>query len=83
MKNQLDDETYVPLKDKKKHDRNRVSSLIFVLILLGTGLFFSLVMILRTGGMPRLLFVILSLCLGYLIIGAVKKVKSIKNQTHE
>ena len=83
MKNHLDDETYVPLKDKKKHDRNRVSSLIFVLILLGTGLFFSLVMILRTGGMPRLLFVILSLCLGYLIIGAVKKVKSIKNQTHE
>ena len=58
MKDQLDDEVYVPLKDKISKTKSHVSALVFYLILLGAGLFFSVVMVLRTGGMPRMLFVL-------------------------
>ena len=75
---EIDEETYVPLKDKKQMQNRKVGMLVMSLILLGTGLFFSIVMILRSGGMPRVLFVLLSLALGYLIYETVMKYKSVK-----
>ncbi len=73
---QLDDETFVPLKDKKKLQNRKVGILVLTLIILGTGFFFSVIFIMRSGGLPRLLFVLLTLALGYLIYEAVMKFKS-------
>ncbi len=74
----IDEETFVPLKDKKQLQNRKVGMLVLSLIILGTALFFSVVMIMRSGGMPRILFVLLSLALGYLVYEAVMKFKSAK-----
>ncbi len=75
---QIDEETYVPLKEKRSIQNRKVGMLVLSLIILGTALFFSMVMIMRSGGMPRILFVLLSLALGYLIYEAIMKFKSVK-----
>ena len=72
----LDEETFVPLKEKRQLQNRKVGML--VLSLIGTALFFSVVMIMRSGGMPRILFVLLSLALGYLVYEAIIKFKSVK-----
>ena len=74
----MDEETFVPLKEKRQLQNRKVGMLVLRLILLGAGLFFSVVMIMRSGGMPRMLFVLLSLALGYLVYEAVMKIKSTK-----
>jgi uncharacterized YccA/Bax inhibitor family protein len=60
----LDEETFVPLKEKRQLQNRKVGMLVLSLIIIGTALFFSVVMIMRSGGMPRILFVLLSLALG-------------------
>lgn len=74
----MDEETFVPLKEKRQLQNRKVGMLVLRLILLGAGLFFSVVMIMRSGGMPRMLFVLLLLALGYLVYEAVIKIKSTK-----
>ena len=74
----LDEETFVPLKEKRQLQNRKVGMLVLSLIIIGTALFFSLVMIMRSGGMPRILFVLLSLALGYLVYEAIIKFKSVK-----
>jgi uncharacterized YccA/Bax inhibitor family protein len=74
----LDEETFVPLKEKRQLQNRKVGMLVLSLIILGTALFFSVVMIMRSGGMPRILFVLLSLALGYLVYEAIIKFKSVK-----
>ncbi len=74
----LNEETFVPLKEKRQLQNRKVGMLVLSLIILGTALFFSVVMIMRSGGMPRILFVLLSLALGYLVYDAIIKFKSIK-----
>ncbi len=73
----LDDETYVPLKDKKNAQNKRVGFLVLSLILLGAAMVLSFVMILRSGGLPRILFVGLTILLGYIIYDAIMKYRSI------
>ena len=63
----LNEETFVPLKEKRQLQNRKVGMLVLSLIILGTALFFSVVMIMRSGGMPRILFVLLSLAQGYLV----------------
>ncbi|MEZ7885816.1 MAG: hypothetical protein QMB45_07490 [Flavobacteriales bacterium] len=74
----LDEETFVPLKEKRQLQNRKVGMLVLSLIIIGTALFFSVVMIMRSGGMPRILFVLLSLALGYLVYEAIIKFKSVK-----
>ena len=74
----LDEETFVPLKEKRQLQNRKVGMLVLSLIILGTALIFSVVMIMRSGGMPRILFVLLSLALGYLVYEAIIKFKSVK-----
>ena len=74
----LDEETFVPLKEKRQLQNRKVGMLVLSLIILGTALFFSVVMIMRSGGMPRILFVLLSLAVGYLVYEAIIKFKSVK-----
>jgi uncharacterized YccA/Bax inhibitor family protein len=74
----LNEETFVPLKEKRQLQNRKVGMLVLSLIILGTALFFSVVMIMRSGGMPRILFVLLSLALGYLVYEAIIKFKSVK-----
>ena len=74
----LDEETFFPLKEKRQLQNRKVGMLVLSLIILGTALFFSVVMIMRSGGMPRILFVLLSLAQGYLVYEAIIKFKSVK-----
>tara|TARA_B100000767_G_scaffold72431_1_gene68976 strand:- start:491 stop:736 length:246 start_codon:yes stop_codon:yes gene_type:complete len=74
----LNEETFVPLKEKRQLQNRKVGMLVLSLIILGTALFFSVVMIMRSGGMPRILFVLLSLAVGYLVYEAIIKFKSVK-----
>ena len=52
-----------------------MASRILVLVLLGIGMYLSVLMVMRVGGMPRILFAILSIAIGYLIYGVVKNLK--------
>ncbi|MFK7758165.1 MAG: hypothetical protein AB8B53_14645 [Flavobacteriales bacterium] len=73
----IDDETYVPLKEKRAIQNRKIGILILTLIILGTALFFSVVMLMRSGGPFKVLFVLLSLAIGYLMYEAIMKYKSI------
>ena len=53
----------------------KLASRILVLILLGVGWYLTVLMIMRSGGMPRILFAILAIALSYLIYGSVKNLK--------
>ena len=74
----LDEETFVPLKEKRQLQNRKVGMLVLSLIIIGTALFFSVVAIMKTGGRPQMLFVLLSLALGYLVYEAVIQFKSLK-----
>jgi hypothetical protein len=74
----LDEETFVPLKEKRQLQNRKVGMLVLSLIILGTALFFSVVAIMKTGGRSQMLFVLLLLALGYLVYEAIIKFKSVK-----
>jgi len=74
----MDEETYVPLKEKRKALGRKRAFLILTLASLGAAFFFALVYALRIGGLPRMLFIVLCLALGYLIYENILKLKSIK-----
>jgi hypothetical protein len=53
----------------------KIAAKVLVLILLGIGMYLTVLMVMRSGGMPRILFAILAIALGYLLYGAVRNLK--------
>jgi len=69
------EETYVPLKTKKSIKNKLKTQLIFLLIILGAALFFSVLFVFRSGGFMKFLFVGLAIILSYVIIETIKNYK--------
>jgi len=73
----VEEEIFVPLKDKRKMNQRKIAILVLTLIVLGTGMFFTLLQVMRVGGMPRFLFIALAIAIGYLIYEAITKLRQI------
>lgn len=77
--NNTNDDSFNSFNSHRSPRNKKNGPFVLSLILLGTAFFFSIVMVMRSGGVPRILFVLLALLLGYSIYETITKYKSTNN----